>query len=285
MDEKEKFLIIDANSVIHRAYHALPPLTTKKGEAVGAVYGFLLVFFRVVREFRPDFLAACFDTPSPTFRHQRFAEYKAKRPPTAEDIRSQMPVVKTILEAFNAPILEKDGFEADDLIATLADSAGMENIILSGDSDLLQLVNQRTKVYLLRKGVKDVVLYDERLTGEKLQGLKPGQLVDFKALRGDPSDNIPGVPGIGEKTATDLVLEFGGLEGIYNNLPLIASKVRGKLVQNKNQAFLSRSLAEVRRDVPLDFKIEKARWGRYDREKITNLLRGLEFFSLVERIP
>jgi len=177
--KKKRLIIIDSNSIIHRAYHALPPLTTKKGELVSAVYGFLLVFLKVIREFQPDYIAACFDVPGPTFRHKKFKEYKAKRPPTPKELYQQIPKVKEILKAFQVQVFEKESFEADDLIGTIARLApkkftpyrnevsgaeqvlpGIETIILSGDLDTLQLVNPQTKVYFLRKGVKDVVLYD-----------------------------------------------------------------------------------------------------------------------------
>ena len=190
--ETKRLIIIDSNSIIHRAYHALPRLTTKKGELVNAVYGFLLVFFKAIREFQPDYIAACFDFPGPTFRHKKFKEYKAKRPPTPKDLVSQIPKVKEILDAFSVLIFEKEGFEADDIIGTISCLVSrkqvlpeIETIILSGDLDILQLVDSKTKVYTLRKGVKDVVLYDENLVKEKFQGLTPEQILDFKALRGD----------------------------------------------------------------------------------------------------
>ena len=173
-DKKKHLLIIDANSVIHRAYHALPLLTTKKGELVNAVYGFLLVFFKAIKDFQPDYIAACFDFPGPTFRHKKYKEYKAKRPPTPKDLVSQIPKVKEILNAFSVPVFEKEGFEADDIIASLKiknQRAKIKNIIISGDLDLLQLVDKQTGVYILRKGVKDTVLYDENLVKEKFQGL------------------------------------------------------------------------------------------------------------------
>ena len=209
--EKKRLIIIDSNSIIHRAFHALPLLTTKNGELVNAVYGFLLVFFKAIREFQPDYIAACFDFPGPTFRHKKYKEYKAKRPPTPKELYQQIPKIKEILKDFNVPIFEKEGFEADDIIGTLAAfstkkviASPIETIILSGDTDILQLVNPQTKVYVLKKGVKDIVLYDENLVKEKFQGLTPEQILDFKALRGDPSDNIPGVTGVGEKIAIDL---------------------------------------------------------------------------------
>ena len=165
MEPKKRLIIIDSNSIIHRAYHALPPLTTKKGELVNAVYGFLLVFFKAIKDFQPDFIAATFDFPGPTFRHKKYKEYKAKRPPAPEELYQQIPKVKEVLKSFNVPIFEKEGFEADDLIGTISKLApkkqvlpDIETIILSGDLDTLQLINPKTKVYSLRRGVKDIIL-------------------------------------------------------------------------------------------------------------------------------
>jgi DNA polymerase-1 len=297
--EKKRLIIIDSNSLIHRAYHALPPLTTKKGELVNAIYGFLLVFFKAIREFQPDFIAATFDFPAPTFRHKKFKEYKAKRPPAPEELYRQIPKVKEILKGFNVPILEKEGFEADDLIGTIARLAPkqqivpeIETIILSGDLDVLQLVNSHTKAYTLKKGVKDTVLYDKKLVEEKFQGLKPNQLLDWKALRGDPSDNIPGVSGVGEKTATELIKEFGNLENLYQNLEQgsekakkLKPKLKETLLQQKEQAFFSQSLVKIETNVPIDFNLEKCLWRKYDKEKVTQILKNFEFYSLLARLP
>ena len=289
---KKSLIIIDCNSVIHRAYHALPPLTTKKGEVVGAVYGFLLVFFKAIKEFWPDFVAATFDFPAPTFRHKKYKEYKAKRPPAPAELFQQIPKVKEVLMAFNVPIFEKEGFEADDIIGTIAHLApkkqvlpGIENIILSGDTDTLQLVDARTKVYMLRKGVKDTVLYDRELVKEKYQGLIPKQLLDLRALKGDPSDNIPGVPGIGEKTAIELTKKFGTLENLYQKLAELPPKLKENLIQHKEEAFFSRELAEIKKNVSLDFNLRQCQWGSYDKEKVIQSLKNLEFYSLIERLP
>lgn len=285
----KRLVIIDSNSVIHRAFHALPPLTTKSGEVVNAIYGFLLVFFKAIKEFKPDCVVACFDRPEPTFRHEKYKEYKITRPKAPPELYNQIPKTKEVLMAFGAQIFEQAGFEADDLIGTIADMAvktqGAEVIILSGDTDNFQLINTQVKVYNLRKGVKDTVLYDENLVKERYLGLTPKQLLDFRALKGDASDNIPGVPGIGDKTATSLILEFGSLEEIYENLSLITSKVREKLAQNKEQAFLSKELAEIRKDVPIDFNLEKCSFSNYDKGAVKQVLEKLEFYSLVARLP
>lgn len=293
---KKRLLVIDSNSLIHRAYYALPPLTNKKGELVNAVYGFLLVFLRAVREFQPDFIAATFDFPAPTFRHKKYKAYKAKRPPAPEELYQQIPRVKEILKNLKVPIFEKKGFEADDLIGTISKLAPrkqvlpkIETIVLSGDLDVLQLINAQTKVYLLERGVKKVALYgkDEVL---KRYELSPSQLLDFKALRGDPSDNIPGVTGIGEKGAITLLSRFKSLENLYKEIEensekakSLKPKLKETLLKYKEQAFLSKSLVQIERNVSLDFNLGKCRWGQYDKEKVTEILRKYGFQSLIKR--
>jgi len=298
-EQKKKLIIIDSNSVIHRAFHALPPLSTKEGELVNAVYGFLLVFFKAIKEFKPDYIAACFDLPFPTFRHKKFKEYKAKRPPTPKELYNQIPKVKEVLEAFNVSIFEKKGFEADDIIGTIGkrvpqrqDFPEVQIIILSGDLDTLQLVDRCTRVYLLRRGIKNTVLYDEKLVEERYLGLKPQQLVDFRALRGDPSDNIPGVRGIGEKTAIKLLKEFRTLDNLYDQLEKKTKKsgglklrIKELLIQQKEQAFLSKDLATIEKNVPINFNPKKIQWGEYDKGKIVGVLKKLGFHSLIKRLP
>lgn len=305
-EEKKRLIVIDSNSLIHRAYHALPPLTTKKGELVNAIYGFLLVFFKAISELKPDFIAATFDLPFPTFRHQKFEAYKATRPKAPDELYQQLPKLKEILREFGVPIFEKEGFEADDLIGTITTQAPkrqiipeLETIIISGDLDTLQLVDKKTKVYGLRKGVKETILYDIEKVKERYEGLLPDQLVDFKALKGDPSDNIPGVPGVGEKTAVTLIREFGNLENLYRYIEQIkiprksASKEEFRvnprllavLKDYKEQAFFSRMLATVKKDVPIEFNLEKCQWGRYNKKKTSQLLKNLEFQSLIAKLP
>jgi DNA polymerase I len=294
--EKKKLIIIDANAVVHRAFHALPPLSTKKGELVNAIYGFLLVFFKAIKEFEPDYIVAAFDYPAPTFRHKKYRLYKAKREKAPQELYDQIPRIKEVLQAFNVKVLEKQGFEADDIIGTVAKQAekrqispAIETIILTGDLDALQLVDKNTKVYALRKGVKDTILYDENKVKEKMSGLAPSQVVDYKALRGDPSDNIPGVTGIGEKTAVDLLLKFKSLDNIYqelrNNTAEINERVKEKLKNQKDQAMVSRMLAEINKDVPLDFNLEDSLWARYNQEKAAKILEEYEFKTLLNKLP
>lgn len=297
-EEKKRLVIIDSNSLIHRAYHALPPLSTKKGELVNAIYGFLLVFLKALKEFKPDYVAAAFDVPGPTFRHKKYKEYKAKRPKAPEELTGQIPKIKEILKSFNVPVFEKEGYEADDIIGTISKLAPrkqilprIETIILSGDLDILQLVDKNTKAYTLKKGVKETILYDESGVKEKYQGLDSKKLTDFKALRGDPSDNIPGVLGIGEKTSIELIKKFGSLENLYQELEKDSPRakelkpgLKKKLLDCKEQAFVSQMLARIKRDAPIEFNLEKCRFGRYNKEEVAGIFKDYEFQTLISRL-
>lgn len=298
-NKKMTLLILDSNSLIHRAFHALPPLTTRKGQEVGAIYGFLLGLFKALKEFKPDFVAAAFDAPGLTFRHKEFKAYKAKRPKIPPQLSWQIEQTKKILEAFGIPVFEKKGFEADDIIGTISNLAPKKQIfpevkiiILSGDLDMLQLVKPQTYVCFPQKGVKGTILYDLKLVRKKYSGLEPSQLVDFKALRGDPSDNIPGVRGIGEKTAITLIKEFKTLENLYFEIEnhtersaKIKPKIKELLLRHKEEAFFSKQLSQITCNVPIDFDLEKCRFGKYDEQKIKTLFEKLEFFSLIKKLP
>ena len=286
---KKKLILIDSNALIHRAYHALPPLTTKKGELVNAAYGFTSVLLNVLNRFKPDYIAAAFDLKEPTFRHKEFKDYKATRVKAPDELYEQIPLVKKIVEAFNIPVVEKEGYEADDLIATLARKTEklhpeVEVVIVTGDLDTLQLVNDKVKVLALRKGMSDSVLYGRKEILEKY-GLVPEQMIDYKGLRGDPSDNLPGVRGVGEKTAVELLKKYKTLEGVYQNLAEIKEGIRKKLEKDKLQAFFSKRLARLVENAPIDFDLEKCLARDFSRVKVINLLRELEFFSLLRRLP
>jgi DNA polymerase-1 len=298
--KKKRLLLIDANSLIHRAFHALPPsLSMATGEMVNAVYGFCLAFFKAVKEFQPDYIAAAFDVAGPTFRDKKFKAYKAKREKAPDELYNQMPLVKKVLAAFHVPVYEKEGFEADDIIGTISLLAPrkqvkppLETVILSGDADVLQLVDERTKAYTLRKGVQDSVLYDEKAVEKRFGGLRPSQLVDYKALRGDPSDNIPGVTGIGEKTAIALLSQFGSLEDIYkaiqentDNAKSLKPRVRDMLLEYKDQAAISKELARIERHTPIAFKLSSLAWKDFDEKEIERLFQSFGFRSLVLRLP
>jgi len=298
INNKSRFIVMDCNSIIHRAFHALPMLTTKTGKTVNAVYGFLLVFFKVLKEFQPEFLAACFDVPGPTFRHKEYKEYKAKRPPAPQELYDQIPIIKEILKNLTVPIYEKEGFEGDDLIGTIANLIEKKQvfpkpdiIIVSGDTDLLQLVDENIRVYLLKRGVKETVLYDKKLVKEKYK-LEPEQLIDFKSLKGDPTDNIPGVTGIGEKTAIFLIQEFGNIENLYENLKEKTEKVQKLnkkivdiLLKYEDQAFFSKKLVKIEKYVPIDFTLENCRRKKYNKDKVIEILEDLGFNSLINKIP
>jgi DNA polymerase-1 len=296
-EKKKRLLIIDANSLIHRAFHALPPFSTSKGEMVNAVYGFLSAFFKAINEFHPDYIAAAFDHPAVTKREKKFKEYKAKREKAPDELYAQIPKIKEVLGVFHVPVFEKAGFEADDIIGTIARLAPkrqahppLETIILSGDMDLLQLVDKHTKAYAMRKGIQDSVLFDKKRVQERF-GVGPEVLSDWKGLRGDPSDNIPGVKGVGEKTATQLLSSLGSLESLYSALkakeeiPGVSLKLRETLLKEKDTAFLSRELATIERDVPLDFSLQALAWKGFDKKEAESVLKRFEFNSLASRIP
>ena len=297
MENSKKLIIIDSNSVLHRAFHALPPLINKKGEQTGAIYGFLLTFFKAIKELKPYFIAACFDTPGPTFRHKKFKAYKANRPKMPEELAKQFFKIKEVLKAFNVSIFEKQGFEGDDLIATINKLAGKKQIypnleiyILSGDSDIFQLISNNTKVYTLQKGIKKTIIYDRKEILSRFE-IKPSQVVDFKALCGDPSDNIPGVTGIGKKTAVKLLSKFGNLENIYKEIEKKSQKTKNLnqrlqelLLKYKEQAFFSKYLASVRDNVPIDFKLETLQWENFDRKKVFEIFKDYGFHSLIKRL-
>jgi DNA polymerase I len=286
---KKKLILIDGNAIIHRSYHALPPLTTKSGELVNAVYGFASTMLSVIQKFQPDYIIATFDLSGPTFRHEEYKEYKATRVKAPDELYAQIGRVKEVVRAMNIPILEKQGFEADDVIGTVIKNVeknhkNIENIIVTGDLDTLQLVNEKTKVYTMRRGLSDAVLYDT----EKVKGrynLIPEQLIDFKGLRGDASDNIPGVKGIGEKTAIELLVKYETLENVYANLPEIKGAVKDKLERDRSIAMQSKKLATIRTNVPVEIDLEKAKTHEFDRAMLVGLFKELNFFSLVKRIP
>lgn len=283
----KSLLLIDANSLIHRAFHALPTsLRNSRGEIVNAAYGFTSMLIKVIKEFNPDAVIGAFDTKAPTFRHQAFKEYKANRPETADELVPQFKLVKKVLDAFDIPYLEVPGFEADDIIATLASQAaekGLEVLILSGDRDLLQLVGDKIRVITTKKGVSEVKIYDRDGVYQRFK-VHPEQIPDFLALKGEASDNIPGVPGIGEKTAADLIGKYGSLENLFKNLKdLEGKKYYSALKESMENVFKARDLVILRKDVPVSFN-EVVRRFSYDKLKVAKALTELEFQSLIKRL-
>jgi len=289
----KKFVIIDSYALAHRSYHALPPLVSPEGILVNGVYGFMLVFLKMLQELKPDYLVATFDLAQPTFRHKEYKEYKAKRIKAPENFYEQIGIIKEILKIWGIPILEKESFEADDIIGTIAQKFqknDLEIIILTGDLDTLQLVNDNIHVYTLRKGLQDRVIYDVEEIKKKY-GLLPAQLLDFKALKGDPSDNVAGVPGVGEKTALKLIKEFSSLDNLYfaleNQSPEIKNlntRLKKRLIENKDQAYFSRHLVAIEKGVDLNFQLEEGAFRQPPEEQLTPFLQKLGFQSLIKRI-
>ena len=292
-----KLVLIDGHALVHRAFHALPPLTNPSGVPTNAIFGFCSVLIKMIKDLKPDYVVATFDLAGPTFRHEEFAEYKSHRVKAPDELHAQVPYIKEIMTAFGIPIFEKPGFEADDLIGALSEKGkvhdGLQVVIMTGDLDTLQLVDgDKVVVFTMRKGMTDTVIYNEKEVRARY-GLEPSQVIDFKGLKGDPSDNIPGVPGVGDVTASALIKEFGSLEGLYEYLenkkkkfkkPL-TEKLAEKLLANKDQAFFSKKLATIIRDVDIDFALEDARWREHmDRPKLEKLLKELALFSIVKRI-
>jgi len=315
-----RLILIDGNAILHRAFHALPLLTTSKGELVNAVYGFISMLLKVRDELNPAYFAVSFDLPKPTFRNKLFANYQAQRPKMAEELVGQIKRVKEVIRALGIPIYEKEGYEADDVLGTLARQAVQlsdsgqsvsrftgkhdrkteklknqklktenrepitEVIIVTGDRDILQLVDEKTKVYMLIKGLTEATLYDEAKVKEKY-GLKPKQIPDYKALIGDPSDNYPGVAGIGPKTAVALLQEYETLENLYKCFETFKQKeVVQKLAEGREQAVLGKKLATIVTDVPVKFDLAMSKVKTFNTSKVRRLFEELEFKSLIPRL-
>ena len=290
--DKPLLMIIDGHAQVHRAFHAISVrqhLTVgKTGEDVTAVYGFANAFLRAVQEWSPTHCAIAFDLPAPTFRSLRFPEYKAHRPSTPLELRHQFDRVKELMRAFKVPVFEQEGFEGDDVIGTLARSAEqqqIETVILTGDTDTFQLISPWVRVVL--HSIQDRKVYGESEVRARFGGLTPDQQPDFKALKGDTSDNIPGVPSIGDKTAIKLVLEHGNIENMYENLDQIEpARVREALREHRDTAFLSKELATIVRDAPINLDLEECRFWRYDRKDIIELFRQFDFSNAIaSRVP
>lgn len=289
-EKRDKLVIVDGNAIVHRAWHALPTtLRTKKGELVNAVYGFAAILLKALKDLKPRYVAVTFDAPGKTFRHQEFPAYKAQRVKKPQDFYDQFDRIKQLVAAFGIPQFELPGYEADDLIGTIVSSheaKNVERVIVTGDQDTLQLVAPDVTVYAMRQGISDSLLYDAARVKEKF-GITPEQLVDYKALRGDPSDNIPGVPGVGEKTAAELLARFGTLEELYQRLddPKISERVRKLLKEHKTEALQARKLVAIVRDAPIKFTLNDCQLTNYDPAQVVKLFSELEFKSLLPRLP
>ncbi|HQT82629.1 MAG TPA: 5'-3' exonuclease H3TH domain-containing protein [Candidatus Paceibacterota bacterium] len=295
---RKRIVLLDTHAIIHRAYHALPEFTGPTGAPTGALYGLVAMLLKIITDLKPDYIAACYDLAAPTIRHEAYADYKGTRAKTDDALALQLRESRKVFEAFSIPMYEREGFEADDLLGTIAhelkEEKGVDVIIASGDMDTLQLVDdERVRVYTLKKGINDTILYDEKAVVERFN-FSPALIPDWKGLRGDPSDNIKGVPGIGEKTATELITGFGSIEKIYAALKKgdaaflkkgIKARMVGLLREHEEDARFSKSLATIRLDAPIAFTLPERVW----RENVTaqDVLRMCDEFgfrSLRERV-
>jgi DNA polymerase I len=291
-------VLLDAHAILHRAYHALPAFSSPTGEPTGALYGVVAMLIKIIEELRPDYIAAAFDLPEKTYRHHAFEGYKAKRAKLEDDLAAQIDRSRDIFEAFGIRIYECPGFEADDMLGTIVEQTrGMQElevIIASGDMDTLQLIEKtRVKVYTLRKGIKDTIMYDEKGVKERY-GFGPLLIPDYKGLRGDPSDNIPGIAGIGEKMATTLITTFGGVDALYKKLKkdedaFVRAGLRPRIIEllknNREEAEFSKMLATIRRDAPVTFTLPEKTWReKLDLEKVLALFAELGFRTLGARV-
>ena len=284
-----KLLILDGNSVINRAYFGVKPLTTREGLYTHAIYGFLNILERMEKEEQPDAICVAFDLHGPTFRHEKYDGYKANRHGMPEELAQQMPIVKQVLQAMNIPVYACQGWEADDVIGTVGKICGnndWECVIVTGDRDSLQLIDSHVKVKLVisRMGQTTATLYDEALFTQEY-GFAPPKMVDLKALMGDSSDNIPGVPGIGEKTALKLIAEYGSLDGVYEQLPTAkhTPSVRTKLENGRESAYLSQKLAQICCEVPLNITLEEIAYKGIQKADARRLFLRLEFAAFIKR--
>ena len=289
---KPKLIIIDGNALIHRSFHALPPtLRTKDGRLVNAVYGFTSFLLKALNEFHPEYVILTLDKSGPTFRHEAYADYKATRVKAPDELYEQIPLVKKVAEAFNIPIFELSGYEADDLIGTICAKTkkekNLEKIIITGDLDTLQLIDDKTKVYTMSRGLSDSVLYGAPQVQTRYN-LSPDQIIDYKALRGDPSDNIPGVKGIGEKTASELLVEFKNLAGVYAAVKKNSTKIRPRTLEllraNETNAYLSQELATINCQAPIDFSLTDSQFSTFKLDRVLSLFSELEFRSLLVKV-
>ena len=283
-----KLVLIDGHSILNRAFYGVPDLTNAAGLHTNAIYGFLNILFKILDEESPDYLTVAFDVKAPTFRHEMFKEYKGTRKPMPEELREQVPVMKEVLQAMGIRIIEQAGYEADDLLGTIAkraEAGGIDVSLVSGDRDLLQIATDRIRIRIpkTKGGRTEIENYYAADVEAKYQ-VNPVQFIDLKALMGDTADNIPGVPKVGEKTATDLMVQFGSLDGIYEHIDEVTKKsVKESLIQNKDLAYLSRELATIKLDSPLTYTLEEARVGNFFNEASYILFKKLEFKNLLNK--
>jgi len=287
LEKRKKFIILDGQGILYRTFYALPSLTTSFGQIINAVYGFTVILNKLLEEENPDYITIAFDTAAPTFRHKEFKEYKIHRPKMPEELCSQIPLVQEVIQGYNIRICSREGYEADDIIGTLVKEAERRNfqtLIVTGDKDALQLISPLTRVMNTIKGVSEVEVYDQDSILNKY-GLEPERIVEIIALKGDPSDNIPGVPGIGEKIALNLISKFGNLDNLFKNIEQVTPvSLRDKLKEYQEQIFLSKKLATIITDVPLDYNFDDFRISLPNYELLLKIFKKLEFKNLVQKI-
>lgn len=279
---QKKLMIIDGNSLLYRGFYAMPLLSTADGQFTNAVYSFVTILTKAIEDIKPDYLVVAFDYGKKTFRNDLFEDYKAGRRETPEELKPQFPLIKKVLDTMGIKYLEKQGIEADDIIATVAKKSGIQNIILTGDRDSFQLIDDNTSIYFMKKGISEVKIIDEKTLKDDY-GIKPSQVVDVKALMGDKSDNILGVKGVGETTAYKLIIEYGTLDSVYENLANLTSKLKEKLENDKESAYLSYKLAQNVIDDELKFNIEDFEYEFPYSFEVEQLFKKLEFKTLLKR--
>jgi DNA polymerase I len=287
MAKKDRLVLVDGSAVFHRGYHAIPHLSNAEGIPTNATYGFTTILLKMLGDLRPKYAIVTWDKSSQTFRKEMYPEYKATRKKQPDDLYAQIPYAREVTEALGLPWIELENFEADDIIGTLgrqAEKQGLETIIATGDLDELQLIDQNTRVYTMRRGFTDTVIYDLEALKDRY-GVTPKQFIDLKALKGDASDNIPGVEGVGEKTARDLITTYGSLDGVYEHVGELKGKLKERLEANKDMAYLSQKLSAIVCDAPIKLDLTAAHVGRYDKQHIHELFRRLEFKTLLTKLP
>jgi DNA polymerase-1 len=285
MAERKKLAIIDGKSVFYRGYYAMPNLSTGDGVPTGGVFGFATMALELIKKLKPDYVCVAWDKPKTNIRRRVdiYPEYKAGRKPAPPDFYTQIPILHDLLDAFNWPLYELDDYEADDImgsLAVLAEKEGLETLLITSDLDMLQLINHRVKVYALKRGFSNIEEYHPESFEEKY-GLKPEQFLDLKALKGDSSDNIPGVPGIGEKTAIQLLQDYKTLDGVYEHLDDVKDSVRKKLEAGKDSAYLSKQVGAIWCDAPIKLDLKAMDGTKINASALRTLLERLEFRSLV----
>lgn len=283
--KRKKLVLIDGNALLYRSFYALPPLATKEGIPTGGVYGFTRILLRLLQKEKPDYIACAFDKGKKTFRHQEWQDYKATRPATPPELSQQLPWIKKILEGFRVPVFEQEDYEADDILATLAkegEKAGLEVAIFTGDKDIFQIISPSINIVRFKKGISQTQVFNIQKVKEEY-GISPEQIVDYLALVGDVSDNIPGVPGIGPRGAAKLVQRFGNVEEILNNLDKLPPKIEKRIRENIKQIKLSKKLAIIVSKVPLKFDLEELKVKEPDKESLLSIFQKLEFKQLVKK--